>query len=204
MSPLVLFIVLVGHAVILWAVWQFGGARSVSVKPPQLNFADRSGSVTSADAAAAGAAETATGACEGSASVDGFGGGTAVAALGHEFQYTGSRRRTFKVYTHFTYRTHLEITDEPAHVGASVDVVHGVVRDSFATDTRITLGQEDNPQGGGSTSEVHEFEITLDPNGSFKVAVEVMAFAKSIDATDAAGCKAKVVVQVTEILIVPV
>lgn len=203
MHPLVLLGLLLALGLIVLAAMPFSG-RQVTIRPPFLNHRDGDQATTTSDAIASHSADTRTGEAKAAAGVDGNGRGRARAALGHEFQYTGNRRQDFRVSVRFQYRTGEKVTQAPATATGIVNVILAPNSPNYANDVQVGAGQIENPAGGGFTQEVAEFRISLDPNESFIVDVELTAVAEATDALNPGACTADVVARIQHILIEPV
>lgn len=191
-------------ALAVFAVLRFRGTQTIFIRPPQLNHADGSQDVTTSDAAANRRADPQTGECLAGAAVDGNGRATARSAVGHEFQYTGTRRQTFRVSVSFEYRTLEKVDAAPAKATGIVNVILAPNSPNFANDVQAMLGRLENPVGGGFTQDVADFRITLNPNESFLVDVELTAIAEATDPLAPGACSAEVVARLLQITLASV
>jgi hypothetical protein len=190
-------------ALAVLAALRFSRIQTIVIRPPQLNHSDGFDNVTSPDAAASRVSDRQTGECLAGAEVDGVGRASSRSAIGHEFQYTGTRRQNFRVSVVFEYRTLETVGAEPARATGIVNVVLAPNSPNFANDIQTVAGRLQNPAGGGFTQETVELQITLDPNDSFIVDVELTAIAEATDAARPAACRAEVTARLLQIILAP-
>jgi hypothetical protein len=103
----------------------------------------------------------------------------------------------------FEYRTLERVDQEPAKATGIVNVILAPNSPNVANDVQAVEGRLENPAGGGFTREVVDFQITLDPNQSFIVDVELTAIAEALDPAAPGACSAEVRARIIEILLVP-
>ncbi len=104
----------------------------------------------------------------------------------------------------FEYRTLEKVTAAPARAVGIVNVILVPNSPNFANDIQTVVGQIENPVGGGFTPDVADFRITLNPNDTFVVDVDLTAIAESTDPLQPAACSAEVVARIRHILLAPV
>ncbi len=177
--------------------------KPIAAKPPQLNYADGSESVT-ADATATHQENKANGELRAESAVNGSGKAQASAELGHEFQYKGKQGRRFYPSVHFRYQAHVQVDEGAGQSRALIQAVLLPDSTSEVMNEALTeVGGKDIPEGQDFTASVQEFPaVLLQPNQKCKAFLRVTAVVEAPD-DEKAKCRTEVIGRITEIRLTP-